>query len=145
MQRETEIEKEPQLKHDIYLAGAWERYCKTPYKTIIKRELDWLDIYDPEEHQDGNWFEEDLKAIRNSKYIICYASDIPMGANAFELGYFYALQRQKEANEEEFGHIILIWEDSLKPDYAKEWYFRSGYVVDSVEDAVEVCKLFSSY
>lgn len=135
------IEKEPQLKHDIYLAGAWEKYCKTPYKAIIKSGLSELDIYDPEDYQEGNWFEDDLEAIRNSKCIICYANDIPMSAATFELGYFYSLQRQREADGEGgFGQIIIIWEDDLSPEFAKKWHTQSGFVVDSPESAVELYK-----
>ncbi len=137
------IEKEPQFKHDIYLAGAWEKHSKTPYKTIIRRELDEIDIYDPEDYQDNNWFENDLEAIRNSKYIICYANNIPMSATTFELGYFYALQRQREADGEEFGQIILIWEDDLMPEFAKKWHIQSGFIVDSPESAVELYRLIT--
>lgn len=137
------IEKEPQLKHDIYLAGAWERHSRIPYKTIIKGELEGLDIYDPEDYQSNNWFEDDLEAIRNSKYIICYANSIPMSATTFELGYFYALQRQREANDEDFGHIILIWEDGLIPEFAKKWHIQSGFIVDSPESAVELYRLIT--
>ena len=132
------IEKEPQLKHDIYLAGAWEKYCKTPFKSMIKTNFPDLDIYDPEDNQEGNWFEDDLEAIRNCRFLVCYACDIPMGASTFEMGYFYALQRQREANGEDFGSIILIWEEDVQPIFAQEWHIRSGIMTDSVEGAIEL-------
>lgn len=124
--------------HDIYLAGAWERYCKTPYKTIIKNSLPHFDIYDPEDYQDGDWFEADLEAIQNSKCIICYASNIPMCAATFELGYFYAVKRLVEVDSKDLKHIILVWEDSVEPTFSKEWHVRSGYLVSSVESAVKL-------
>jgi hypothetical protein len=130
------IEKEPKPRHNIYLAGAWEKYCKVPYKTVIKGWFPELDIYDPEEHQE-DWFENDLEAIRNSDCIICYANDIPMSACTFELGYFYSFLRQEEADEIRNRMIILIWED-IEPQYALEWHLKSGFVTDSVEGAIEL-------
>lgn len=134
------IEREPQPRHDIYLAGAWERHCKTPFKSIIKEALSSCDIYDPEQYQEGNWFEDDLEAIRDSRCIICYANEIPMSASTFEMGYFYSLQRQREANGEDFGHIILIWESDVQPEFAQKWHTQSGFVVDSVEGAISLYK-----
>lgn len=66
-----------------------------------------------------------------------------MSATTFELGYFYALQRQREADGEEFGQIILIWEDDLMPEFAKKWHIQSGFIVDSPESAVELYRLIT--
>jgi hypothetical protein len=125
------------FKYDIYLAGPWEKYCITPWKSIIKKELSGVaKIYDPEDYQDGDWFENDLKAIRKSRYMICYANTIPMAAVNFEAGYQYCSQEQRKLKGKKHGWIIMIWEDEISPKYAQKWHSRSGKIVDSAQNAV---------
>ena len=129
-----------QFKYDVYLSGPWEKHCKTPYKTMIKNLLPFLSIYDPEDYQNADWFEDDLEAIQNSKCIICYANNIPMSASVFEIGYFFALSRLSELDSNYSRHIIIVWEDVLEPTFAKKWHARSGYLVNSIESAVSLYK-----
>lgn len=139
---DSRIEVEPLPQYDIYLAGPWEKHQKEPYKSLIKEAFTDLNIYDPEDHQDGDYFIDDLESISKSKYLICYAPTFPNSASIFEAGYFYHLQEQLGLVDENHRckNILVIWNEDIQPNYAKKWYERASILVSNTDEAIEVLK-----
>ena len=140
-------EQEPQFKYDMYLAGPFEEHVDEKWKSRIKEEFPDLNIYDPEDHQDCDWFKEDLMAIYHSRRFVCYAANFPMSATSFETGFFYAklFDSDLSGGALRMREVIIIWNEDVKPAYGRKWYERAGTVVDSTDEAIELLRgIYSS-
>ena len=107
--------------YDLFLSGPWEQYSTEPYKTLIKKAFPELNIFDPEtrpSQKDGTWFEDNYRAIRNSRRMVCYVCPNPFPGNALEVGMFYEYNRAKGLYTPD--KLIIIWNDDIKPQWGME-------------------------
>lgn len=145
-EKESTIE-EREFKYDIYIAGVWERYCSNRYKEIIEESLPTLRCYDPEIHQDGDFFPDDLDALSNSEIIVANISDFTMQAIGFEIGYIYSLLKSRGYTNDILPtpNVILIWDPNII-SYGRRFWERVGIIVETPQEAVvEIKKYFNKY
>lgn len=140
--KKTKIEEERIPEYDIYIAGPWEKYQKEAYKTLIKEAFPNINIYDPEDYQDGDYFQDDLEVISRSKYLVCYAATFPNSASNFEAGYFYHIQEKLGLLDKDLKSkkIIVIWDEDIQPNHGRKWYERATIVVSNTKEAIAILK-----
>ncbi|MBU1199640.1 MAG: hypothetical protein KKF46_03065 [Nanoarchaeota archaeon] len=131
---------------DIFLGGPFTKHEPyDDYKIKIKSAFPDKDIFDPEtqEYQKtGDWFQENAFALENSLALVAYIPDFPFAMVGPEVGIFYTMHDQSNFTRP-LDEIIIIWPETLKPDYAKKAAAKMGYVVENPDEAiVRLKKLF---
>lgn len=122
-------------KPRVYLAGQpneYENYWKEEFKKI-----DGLDIYDWEIHSNqtspDTFFPDDLRGIKSSDYMIANPGIKTSEGTWIEIGYFYA--NNTRAPGEFCNRLIIIWKDERNPKWSIDFVKKTGWVVNSVEEA----------
>ena len=126
----------------VYLAGQpneYENNWKERFKT-----LDGFSCYDWEFNSDqtspDTFFPADLNAIKDSDFLVANPGVAPSEAMWIEAGYFYALNTKQPG--ECCPKLIIIWNKNRKPVWSIEFVKKTGYVVSSIEEALEKLKSF---
>ena len=131
------------MKYDIFLGGPWEEFAPYPYKRYIKGAFPDKDIYDPEEQpsqETGEWFEDNYNALLNSKSMIAMGCPLPMSGVTQEFGMYYVMHNDGNF-ERPLEELIMIWPQTLKPEFGKDVAEKMGYIVENVGGAIEKLKL----
>ena len=127
-------------KLKIYLAGQPNEY-ENNWKERFK-QLEQLDCYDWETDSDqsspDNFFPQDLQAVKSADFLVANPGTAPSESTWIEIGYFYALNTK---NPGDFcDKLIIIWKEEREPRWSIEFVRKSGFVVSTVEEAVEKLK-----
>jgi|GEM_PF-1337460 len=130
---------EPKMDFDIFLGGPPDRRSPFPYRQIIKAAFPDLRIYDWEEYHGDDYQERNHQMIRQSRMMVSLVPDFPMPGIGPEVGYFYAVHEEM-IRAAKVSPIILIWPDSVKPDFTKKTIGHYGLIVPSVEEAIAAIK-----
>lgn len=128
------------MDYDIFLGGPPDRRAPFPYKAMIKAAFSDLKIYDWEEYKGNDYQEQNHKAIKQSGFMISLVPSFPLPGIGPEIGYFYCWHEQKIKQDPSIKRIILIWPDSVQPDFAKKTLAQYGLIVPTVEEAIAYLK-----
>ncbi|MDO8669733.1 MAG: hypothetical protein Q7K65_05605 [Candidatus Buchananbacteria bacterium] len=130
--------------YDIFLGGPWEDYSPIPYKQIIKAAFPDLALYDPEEHQTGDWFINNCLAVKLSRSMFILVPDFPFPLVAIEAGMYYTMHNHGDC-QIGLDNLVILWPQNVVPDYPKKHLSRLGQRVETIEDGIERLKcLFKS-
>jgi len=128
---------------DIFLCGPWDQYTPEKYKTVIKKALPDKKMFDPEDRpaqKDGSWFIDNYQGIKRSSSMAAYIPGFPGAVGLAEIAWFYEFNRRTVGQPLE--NLVMIWPDTVKPDYGKEGFIKMGFIVKSPEEAVECLKRY---
>lgn len=129
----------------IFLAGPWEKYQPIMYKsTLVTSVLTKclqssdifvkdIDFYNPENHQDGDWFENNYWAIKQSNIMMAYVPEFPMPGVAAEVGMFYHMH-QKNCNI--LNNLVIWWPNDVKKT-GQSVFKRMGIITNTLEETTD--------
>ncbi|MDP2855684.1 MAG: hypothetical protein Q8N90_01005 [bacterium] len=130
---------------DVFLGGPQEEYAPIPfYKTKIKDALPEMKMFDPfapeyaEIQKQGKWWGNNLIGLNNSQSMIAMVPVFPMPSLGPETGIFWSLNHTDVMQP--LPQLIVIWSDSVKPEWGKEMLKKMGIVVSTVDEAVQALK-----
>ncbi|MFW5871661.1 MAG: hypothetical protein ACOCUT_00995 [bacterium] len=131
------IEKQQEQKrYDLFLSGPWEQYSEVPWKSELKKAFPTKQLYDPEDHQNGDWFVTNGQAIERSSSMVVYVPEFPFSGAGLEAGIFYERIRSSWGAKPS-PNLIYLWRDSVQPDWGKEVAKRTGIVVPTLEETIK--------
>ncbi|MCD6215606.1 MAG: hypothetical protein J7J92_00845 [Candidatus Aenigmarchaeota archaeon] len=133
------------MKYDIFLAGPWENFAPAPYKRKIKEAFKDKKIYDPEKeclnfYDDvhavlrKDWFALNYDALSNSLSMVALVPQFPFPGVGPETGIFYSSHCKKAG--EPLEELIIIWPETVKPDYGKRVVRQMGHLVKDTNEAI---------
>lgn len=126
----------------VYLAGQPNEYDS--WRKEFKK-LKGFDFYDPDIDSDQSspdtFFPQDLKAVSKTDYLVANPGTKPSEGTWIEVGYFLALNTRKPG--ETCKNMIIIW-NKERINWSIEFVKKAGFVVNSVEQAVEKLKEISA-
>lgn len=146
------------FEYDMFLGGPPDRRAPFPYKQQIKDAFPDIRIYDWEDYKGDDYQEHNNQALKSSFMMVSLVPDFPMPGIGPELGYFYAHNEDRIKEGLQLGidfdgtverpswkavrtdphhYAILIWPDSVKPDFAKKTIGHYGLIVPNVLSAIE--------
>jgi len=120
----------------IYLAGQ-----PNEYDNNWKKEFDSVencDFFDWEIHSDqtspDTFFPDDLRAVKDSSFLIANPGVSPSEATWIEIGAFYGYNTEpgKFCN-----NLIIVWKEERNPKWSIEFVKKAGHVVSTVQEAKE--------
>ena len=152
------------FEFDIFLGGPPDRRSPFPYREQLKAAFPQLSIYDWETYKGEDYQEHNDQMMQKSLMMVSLAPGFPMPAIGPEIGYFYAFHEKRIKNyleglslglefdpEKSTGHafpalklkttepvkpLILIWPESVQPDFTKKTLNHYCLIVQTVEEAV---------
>ncbi len=127
-------------KIKVYLAGQPNEY-ENDWKELFKK-LDGFDFYDWEFDSDqtspDTFFPDDLNGIKNADILVANPGTKPTEATWIEVGYFYGLNTKSPGDF--CDKLIIVWGKDRNPRWSIEFVKKTGYVVNSVQEALEKLK-----
>ena len=130
---------------DVFLGGPMDEFAPIPnFRRIIKGALPELKMFDPfapeyaEIQRQGQWFCNNMIGIEHSRSMIAMVPEFPMPCLGPEIGIFWTCHNANLLGL--LPQLIIIWPDSIKPEYGKEILKRMGIVVNTVDDAIQSLK-----
>lgn len=122
----------------IYLAGQPNQYANN-WKEEFKK-IKGFEFYDPDfdsnQTSPDTFFPDDLNAVNTSDILIANPGVAPSEATWIEIGYFLAKNTSKPG--ETCKNLIIIWPDERQPKWSISFVEKVGYVVTTVEEAIEL-------
>jgi hypothetical protein len=140
---EKTMPEHPEFLYDIFLGGPFVKHNPYDfYKQKIKDAFPGYRIFDPEVQdyqKTGDWFVGNAFALRGSLALAAYLPEFPFPTIGPEAGMFYTMHNKGDFSRP-LEQIVIIWPESLKPDYAKKAVAKMGYVVETPEQAIVLLK-----
>lgn len=131
-------------KIKVYLAGQANEHDNN-WKELFKK-LDSFDFHDWEFDSDqtspDTFFPDDLKGIKGADIMVANPGIAPSEGTWIEIGYFHALNTKKPGDF--CDRLIIVWNKERNPRWSIEFVKKTGYVIDSVEEALEKLKELGS-
>lgn len=119
----------------VYLAGQADEY-ENDWKKDFKK-IEGFDFHDWEIDSDqtspDTYFPDDLNGIKRSDFLIANPGIVSSEGTWIEIGYFYALNTKSAG--EFCKNLIIIWKPEREPKWSIDFVMKTGWVVNSVEEA----------
>ncbi len=127
----------------VYLAGQPKEYDN--WKTNFEN-IGGFDFYDPDIDSDQSspdaFFPQDLKAVSEADFLIANPGLKPSEGTWIEIGYFLALNTKTPG--EKCKNLIIIW-NKERIDWSIEFVKKTGFMVNTVEDAIKKLQEFNDF
>lgn len=127
---------------DVFLGGPMDEYAPIPFfRNIIREALPELKMFDPfaskfkEIQKQGCWFGNNMIGLEYSRSMIAMVPEFPMPCLGEEVGIFWTCHNVKRSGL--LPQLIVIWPDSIKPEYGKEMLRKMGIVVSTLDEAIQ--------
>ncbi len=121
---------------NVYLAGQPDVYDNWRKKF---EKLENFSFFNPDTDSDQSspdtFFPQDLEAVSKADFFVANPGTKPSEGSWIEVGYFLALNTSIPG--EQCKNMIIIWKDEREPKWSIEFVKKAGFVVSTVEEAVE--------
>ena len=127
-------------KYRVYLAGQSNHHDNN-WKKLFQ-DMDECSFHDPEIDSDqtspDTFFPDDMKAVKNSDFLVANPGIVSSEGTWIEIGYFYA---HNTKNPGDFcDKLIIIWQEKRLPKWSIEFVKKTGFVVSTFDEAKEKLK-----
>ncbi|MBI2639489.1 MAG: hypothetical protein HYW90_01185 [Candidatus Sungbacteria bacterium] len=124
-------------KKKVYLAGQPNEY-ENDWKEEFKK-LDSFDFHDYEFDSDqtspDTFFPDDLNGIKSADFMVANPGLATSEGTWIEIGYFYANNTKMPGDF--CNKLIIIWHEDRNPKWSIEFVKKTGFIVNSVEEALK--------
>lgn len=119
----------------VYLAGQANEYENNWKEEFKKMEgFTFHDFeFDSDQTSPDTYFPDDIKGIQSVNFLVANPGIAPSEATWIEIGYFYALNTKSVG--EFCNKLIIIWKPERNPKWSIDFVQKTGWVVNSVEEA----------
>lgn len=131
-------------KPKVYLAGQPNEY-ENDWKELFKKlnDLNFHDWeFDSDQTSPDTFFPDDMNGIKNADIMVANPGISPSEATWIEIGYFYALNTKKPGVF--CDKLIIIWKEDRNPKWSIDFVKKTGFIVNSAEEAIEKLKEITS-
>ncbi len=132
---------EKNQKPRVYLAGQaneYENNWKEEFKSLLT-DFDFYDWeFDSDQSSPDTFFPQDLQAVKRSDFLVANPGIAPSEATWIEIGCFYELNTSKPGDF--CNKLIIIWKKERQPRWSIEFVNKTGWVVETVQEAIEKLK-----